>query len=185
MLLSRGSSCRARHDRSIDDLAADEALDVGSELSEIFRCRPRRVAVHRLVDEALRHGGIHCASLGLPDENRRVIMAVVSPIGVVQLAATRVGRRCGQEHSAGNGCHRRAQRGNDLAVGICRGFVAPPEGDLVTQRGDDREAARTPEACRLDFDGDVVAQLDRIVGIALDQRREGWNLGQQRGNTCE
>ena len=63
-------------DAGKDRLSGNEGLDVGAKLGEVFGLGTGRVFVHRLVNDALRHGWIHDPCRRLP-EQRWPILAVV------------------------------------------------------------------------------------------------------------
>src|SRR5262249_6591348 len=71
----RHTLAHASSDASNYAVAIDEAFDIGSEFSKIFRARGRFVSLHRAVDNALRQARIEIAAGALANENIRIAFA--------------------------------------------------------------------------------------------------------------
>ena len=85
--------------------------------------------------------------------------------------ASGVWTRSAQQHRAGDRRHRRPDGIDHLGVWI-GAFLAVPKRQLVERRARDAVAARTSERRGVNFNGDVVAQVDALAGFTFDHLRQ-------------
>ena len=98
---------------------------------------------------------------------------------VPQLALARIRATGAQQHAAGYRRHARSHRVDDLAVRFGTAFICRKKRQFVQQGGCDAVASHASERCRVNLDGDPVAQADALLRLALDLRRQHRRLAQQ------
>src|SRR5262249_43967769 len=140
----RSALANAKHNASLDRLAADIALDVGSEICKILSRSGSVIAFQRAIDNALRQRRVELAARTMRHEDERITArAVVTLVRLVQHASFRVRRACNDQRTTSRrktGAHRI----QNFSVSVGGKFVAVPEGCLVSDDGNIGRTAQSP-----------------------------------------
>ena len=155
-------------DNRVDRLFADVIGQVVAKFRPVLGPRRFGIALVSLLDDRPVNRRVHLRRAGLPDQDARVVPAVVLSKRAVELAPLRVGAGCDQQHASGDIGQPRPERAHDFHVGVGAGLVRAPERNFVSQHRGEGIAARGAEGRRGDLDDDPVVQDDRFGGFVSD-----------------
>ena len=150
---------------------ADEVDQVASELGAIGAGGGLRILLESLRDDERVDLWVHLGGRRLPDQNPRVIVAVVPLVGFPEQPGPAIRAQRLQEDRIRNRRHTGPQRTEDFRVKDCR-VIRTPEGRFVRQDGRQTISVGYSPACSCDFYDDAIVAGDRLARLILDHR--GW-----------